>query len=294
MSAYSGVKRLRPRRHAQVNRSPAGNFFFFLFLFVLGVFTALPLVYSIVTAFKPLDELWKFPPSLILVNNPTLDNFSDLLILLSNSWVPFARYLFNSVFITAAGTVLHVIIASMCAYPLATREFPGKNWIFGVIVTSLMFNTTVTAIPSYLIMSKIGWINSYLALIVPAIGSSLGLYLMKQFMSQLPKSTLEAAQIDGAGEWKIFWRIVMPQVKPAWLTITIFSVQNLWNLAQNSYIYDEELKTLPYALSQLVSGGIARSGVGAAVTVVIMIVPLVIFMAAQNNIIETMTSSGIK
>lgn len=158
-----------------------------------------------------------------------------------------------------------------------------------------MFTPAVTAIPSYLVMSGLGWVDTYAALIVPAVGSSLGLYLMRQFMTGIPDSMLEAAKIDGANEWIIFWRIVMPQVKPAWLTVTIFAVQALWNGTSGSnYIYSEKLKALPYAMNQIVNGGLARQGAAAAATLVMMVVPIVIFLFAQNNIVETMASSGIK
>ncbi len=281
-------------KERKVNRSLAGNIFLFIFLFLCGAFTALPLVYAVVTAFKPLDELWMFPPSLIIVRNPTLKNFTDLFNIMSNSWVPFSRYIFNTVFITAAGTAGHVIFASMCAFPLAKRDFPGGKLFFNLVILSLMFNASVTTIPNYLTMAKLGWVDTYYALVIPAIGMPLGLYLMKQFMGQINDSILESAKVDGAGEWKLFWNIVMPQVRPAWLTIMIFSVQGLWNMASSNYIYSEQLKTLPYALYQIISGGIARAGVGAAVTVIIMIVPITIFIISQSNIIETMTNSGMK
>ena len=213
---------------------------------------------------------------------------------MSNSWVPFSRYIFNSFFITAAGTAGNVVFASMAAYPLAKKQFPGGGAFVKLIVFSLMFTPAVTSIPTYMVMSTLGWIDSYLAIIVPAFGSTLGLYLIRQFMLGVPNALLEAAKIDGASEWRIFWRIVMPQVKPAWLTAMIFSVQNLWNVGSSNFIYEEKLKTLPYAMSQIVSAGIARAGVGAASTVVMMIVPIAIFLFAQNNIVETMASSGIK
>lgn len=166
--------------------------------------------------------------------------------------------------------------------------------IFGIIVTALMFSGQVTAIPNYLIMSKIGWLDHYVAIVVPALAKPLGLFLMKQFMEQIPDTLLEAARIDGASEVHTFFRIAMPQVKSAWLTLIIFSFQDLWNAQGANYIYSEELKTLPYALSQIAAGGISRAGATAAVTVIMMIVPIVIFVVSQSNIIETMASSGIK
>lgn len=296
MTVDGAVKPKKLRAHAQrrVNRSRAGNVAMFVFLFIVASFTALPMIYAVSTSLKPLDELWKFPPSLIVVQKPTLKNFSDLVAVMSNSWVPFSRYIFNSFFITAAGTAGNVVFASMAAYPLAKKQFPGGGAFFKLIVFSLMFTPAVTSIPTYMVMSTLGWIDSYLAIVVPAFGSTLGLYLIRQFMLGVPNALLEAAKIDGASEWRIFWRIVMPQVKPAWLTAMIFSVQNLWNVGSSNFIYEEKLKTLPYAMSQIVSAGIARAGVGAASTVVMMIVPIAIFLFAQNNIVETMASSGIK
>ena len=151
----------------------------------------------------------------------------------------------------------------------------------------------------YLIMSELKWIDTYAALIVPAFGMSLGLYLMKQFMEQIPDSLLEAGRIDGAGQWTIFWQIVMPNVKSAWMTLLLLSVQTLWPIGDNNFIYKEELKTLAYALGQIQGTGaagvnIARAGVGAAVSVFMMIIPVLIFIFSQSNIIETMSSSGMK
>lgn len=277
----------------RVNRNLGVDLALFLFLVLGGAFMGLPLVFAISNAFKPLDELWLFPPR-FFVRNPTLKNFTDLMILMSNSMVPFTKYLFNTIFITVAGTAGHVVFASMCAYPLAKRNFKGKNIIFSMIFLALMFNGTVTAVPNYMIMSLLGWIDTYLAMIVPAFGLPLGLYLMKQFMEQISDALLEAARIDGASEWRVFWQIVMPQVKPAWLTLILFSVQGLWNTGNNIFIYREELKPLAYALGQITAAGIARAGVGAAVAVVMMSVPITIFILTQSNIIETMTASGVK
>lgn len=214
--------------------------------------------------------------------------------IMGKSWVPFSRYLFNTVFITTAGTAGHLLVASMGAYVLAKYQFPGSRLFFNIVVTALMFNGYVTAIPNYLLMSKIGWVDTMWAVIVPAFASPMGLFLMKQFMEGIPMALIEAAKIDGAKESRIFFTIVMPMVKPAWLTLIIFSVQNLWNSKASNFIYSEELKTLPYALQQIVSGGVARAGVGAAVTLVMMVVPVTIFILSESNIIETMASSGIK
>lgn len=278
----------------KLNRSKLGNFGIYLILTILGIFMILPMVYTISSSLKPLDELWVFPPS-FLVRNPTGTNFKDLFRVLDNSVVPFTRYLFNTVLISVVGTAGHVILASMCAYALAKHKFPGSNIMFKIIVTTLMFNATVTAIPNFMIMSGLKLLDNYASLILPAFGSSLGLYLMKQFMEQMINdSVLEAARIDGAGEFRIFWTMVMPLVKPAWLTLIIFSFKDLWNMGGTVYIQTEELKTLNYAMSQILAGGIARAGVGSAAAVIMMLVPVSLFLATQSSIVETMGSSGMK
>ncbi|MGO4373694.1 carbohydrate ABC transporter permease, partial [Paenibacillus sp. MCAF20] len=249
-------------RRKRVNRSWAGDIFLFLILAAVGYFMAMPLVFVISNAFKPINEILKFPPD-FFVHQPTLTNFTDLYHLLSGSWVPFTRYIFNTFFIAIAGTVGHVIFASLAAYPLAKRKFPGRGALFGIVVLSLMFSATVTQITNYMTMSWLGFLDTHWAVIVPAIGSSLGLYLMKQFMEQIPDSLLEAAQIDGCSELRIFWNVVMPVVKPAWLTLIIFSFQGLWGAggaAGSMYIYSEQLKTIDYALGQILAGGIIRTG----------------------------------
>lgn len=281
------IKRRKP------NRSKAGDCFIYGFLLLVAMAMAFPLVYAISSSLKPLDELFLFPPKLF-AQNPTLDNFQDLFVTMGKSWVTFSRYIFNTVFITAVGTAGHLIIASMGAYVLAKFEFPGGKLFFNIVVVALMFSGYVTSIPNYLIISKLGWIDTYWAIIIPAFAAPMGLFLMKQFMEGLPLSLIEAAMIDGAGQWRIFTQIVMPNVKPAWLTLMIFSVQSLWNNKAATFIYSEEKKTLVYALQQIQSGGIARTGQAAAVTVFIMIVPITIFILSQSQILETMASSGLK
>ncbi len=281
------------RRNKRINRSLAGNLFLFGFLAAVGAFMALPLVYAINAAFKPLDEIFLFPPRLF-VRNPTFQNFADLVNLLGQSWVPFTRYIFNTVFITGMGVVGHVILASAAAFALAKHNFPGKTVIFTTVVLSLMFAYQVTAVPNYMIMAKMGLVDTYWAVILPSFAYSLGLYLMKQFMEQIPDALLEAAKIDGASEYRIFWTIVMPNVKPAWLTLIILLFQFLWGTDGNGFIYSEQLKTLHYASNQIIQGGIARAGVGAAVALILMSVPITLFIFSQSQIIETMASSGMK
>lgn len=284
-------KHLIKRRHP--NRSIAGDIGIYIMLALVACLMAFPLVFAIGSALKPLDELFRFPPT-IFPQHPTIDNFSDLIVTMGQSWVPFSRYICNTVFITAVGTFGHLIIASMAAFVLAKYDFPGGKFFFGVVTTALMFSGYVTGIPNYVIMSKLGMIDTYWALLLPAFAAPIGLFMMKQFMEGLPTALIEAAHIDGAGEFRIFWSIVMPNVKPAWLTVIIFSVQSLWNNSASTVIYSEAKKTLVYALQQIQAGGVARTGQMAAVTVVVMAVPILIFILSQSQILETMASSGIK
>ena len=281
------IKRRKP------NRSVWGDILLYFFLLLVAMVMVFPIVYAVSSALKPLDELFMFPPR-IFAQNPTLDNFSDLFVTMGKSWVTFSRYLFNTVFITGVGTAGHLIIASMAAFVLAKYDFPGGKTFFRLVTVAMMFSGYVTAIPNYLIINALGWVDTYWAIIIPAFASPMGLFLMKQFMEGLPTSLIGAAKIDGASEWKVFADIVMPNVKPAWMTLIIFSVQALWNNKAATFIYSEERKTLVYALQQIQSGGIARTGQGAAVLVVVMIVPIAIFIFSESQILETMASSGLK
>lgn len=284
---YKGLPRKR------LSRSVTGDVGVFIFLVIIAFFMVLPLIYIVSNSLKPYNELFLFPPK-ILVNNPTFDNYNDLFYLISSSWVPFSRYLLNTVFITIVGTLGNVFFGSLAAFAISKIKFPGHKFCFALIVLSLMFSNAVTQIPNYLIIAKLGWIDTYLALIIPALQSSLGLYLMKQFIDQIPDVLLEAASIDGASDLKKYLVIVMPTVKPAWLTVVILSIQSLWNTTGADYIFSEQLKTLPVAMNQIVLGGIARAGAGAAVSVVMLSVPVISFILSQSQIIETMTTSGMK
>ncbi len=286
-------RRFFRKREKQLNRSMAGNTLLFVLMFICGIFMVLPLVMIINNALKPLDELYQFPPK-IFVRNPTLENFSDLFVLMNDSWIPFSRYILNTIIITGFGMVGHVVVASLAAYPLAKHRFPGKNILFSMVVLSMMFSWTVTQIPQYLIISWMGINNNYLALILPAWSFGMGLYLMKQFMEQLPDSLMESAKLDGATEWHIFWTIVMPNVKPAWLTLAIFQFQQMWGNTGSMFLRDEQLKPLQFALQQITAGGVARAGAAAAVTFIIAAVPIIFFLICQSNILETMTTSGMK
>ena len=286
-------KKVNYKKQKQLNRSKAGNGLLFVLMFICGIFMALPLVMIVNNALKPLDEIFQYPPR-IFVKNPTMENFSDLFVLMNDSWVPFSRYILNTLIITVSGTVGHVIVASFAAYPLAKHSFPGKKIIFGLVVLSMMFSYNVTQIPNYMIITWLGMNNTYLALILPAWQYGMGLYLMKQFMEQIPNSLLESARLDGASEIRTFWTMVMPNVKPAWLTLAIFQFQQMWSQTGNQFLRSEQLKPLQYALQQITAGGTARAGAAAAVSFIIAAIPIIFFLVCQSNVIETMTTSGMK
>ncbi len=292
------MKKLRTRHHRVVlNRSSGGDFGITLLLFILGVIMFFPLYFTLIQSLKPLDELFYFPPKFYVIN-PTFQNFADLFNLMSESWVPFSRYIFNTVYITFMGIAGNLVFGSLCAYALSKIPFPGHGFFFQLIVKSLMISSAVAGTLQFVIITKMGLMDSQWALILPNWASTLGLYLMKQFIdANISTEMLESARLDGAGEFRTFWSIAMPLVKPAWLTLIVNSFQGLWNTGATIYIQSEELKTLNYAMNQVLSGGssvIARQGAAAASTVIMLIVPIVVFIVSQSNIIETMATSGMK
>ena len=289
------MAKLRTRKHKVVlARSAGGDAGITFILAILGVFMFLPMYYQVIQSLKPLDELWMFPPR-FYVSAPTLRNYTDLFTLMDTSVVPFTRYIFNTVFTSITGTLGNLFFSSLAAYAMAKIAFPGGKSMFKLVRTSLMFHQTVTAVTSFILMSAFKIIDTYWAIIIPAWATSLGLYLMKQFMdTHVNDSVLESARLDGASELKTFWVIAMPMVKPAWLTLIIYSFQDLWNRGASVYIHSEELKSFNYAIQQITAGGIKRAGASAAATVIMMLVPITVFIITQSNIIETMGSSGMK
>ncbi|MBR6650754.1 MAG: carbohydrate ABC transporter permease [Clostridia bacterium] len=288
-------KKLRTRRHRVVlNRSSGGDMGITLLLFILGVIMFLPLYYVLIQSLKPLDELFYYPPKFYVIN-PTFQNFADLFNLMSESWVPFSRYIFNTVYITFMGTAGNLILGSLCAYALSKIPFPGHGFFFQLIVKSLMISSAVAGTLQFVILTKLGFMDSQWAIILPTWASTLGLYLMKQFIdANISTEMLESARLDGAGEFRTFWSIAMPLVKPAWLTLIVQSFQGLWNTGASIFIQSEDLKTLNYAMSQVLSAGIVRQGAVSASTVIMLIVPIIVFVVSQSNIIETMATSGMK
>ena len=282
-------------QYKRFTRSRAGNVVYFSFLFLMGLFSMLPLVYCICTAFKPLDELLIFPPR-FFVSRPTLANFTVLPTLLEKMRIPFSRYMFNSIFISIVSTFLNIFVSSMAAFTLSKSKLKFRNAFFWIVQFSLLYNGTTLGVPQYLIFSKLGIIDTYWVYILPAIPSSMGAFLIKQYVdSGVPDTIMEAARIAGANVFVIYWRIIMPMIKPAWMTQLLFSFQGIWSITPTAgTVFSENLKTLPYVMGSVSAGGTARSGAAMACTVLLMLPPILVYFVSQSNVMETMGSAGIK
>lgn len=272
------------------------HFLLYIFMLALIVLMMLPLVYMVVTAFKPIDELLIYPPR-FYVSSPTLDNFKNLSAAISSTAVPFSRYVFNSLLTTVVTVFLTVVICAMCAYALAKFNLKGANFIFAVLVMALSFGTQTTAIPSYLITNALHLNNTYWVMIIPKIVSSYYLFLLKQFCDQIPGDFIEAAYLDGAGEWTIFWKIIMPCLKPALSTVIVFAFVANWNDYFNALVYitDQSMKTLPLAL-QLINqtGTLSRQGAMQAASLLTTAPTIIIYVVMQARVLDAMGYSGIK
>lgn len=275
-------------------RSTAGNIALVLFLVLGGLFSMLPLIYCISTSFKPLDELLIFPPR-FLVHRPTIGNYTILPDLMASLKVPLSRYVFNSVVISFFTTFIYIYVALMAAYAISKGTFKGRNAIFWTVQFALMFNAYTLAVPQYLIFSKLGLIDTYWIYILPPMASTMGVFLGKQYIEgYVPDALLEAAKIDGANQFKVFWSIVMPTIKPIWLTLLLFTFRDIWSAVPSGKIFSEQLKILPQVVTQITAGGVARSGSAMAVTVIMMIPPIIVFLVSQSSVAESMSSAGIK
>jgi ABC-type glycerol-3-phosphate transport system permease component len=285
--------KLRVIKRKKYSGSLGGDIAIFLMLAILGCFMLFPIYLAVIQSMKPLEEFFLFPPRMY-VSNPTAQNFTELFQAAGNMWVPFSRYLFNSIFVTVIVVTTQILTASMAAYVLSKIKTPGVKFLNKMVEISLLFQSTVTGIMVYMVMAQLGMINTYLAITVPFIATPMSIFFMRQFMGQIPDSIIEAAQIDGAGHLRTCWVIVMPNVKPAWITLLIFAFTAAWQIQSQSFIFNEALKPLPTVLDQIRISGIARMGVGAAATVFIMTPPMLIFLFCQSNVLETMAHSGLK
>ena len=290
---------------------------FYVILLPIMVFMSFPMIFIIFNAFKPLDELLNYPPKMITLR-PTLQNFQSLIATSDNKAIPVSRYLFNSMLSTLVVVLLSVLITSMAAYCMSKKRYRLKNILFGVNEAALMFVSAAVAIPRYIIMSKLGFTDTFWALIVPLLAIPVGLYLVKQFIDELPDEMIEAARIDGAGDFYILRKIVIPNISPALATVAILAFQSAWSSVEGSnyFINNEALKTFAFYLTTLSNqagasnlanannmagvGGIlgnsvvAGLGMQAAATLIMFIPNLVLFIILQSRVMNTMSHSGMK
>lgn len=298
MAKPAGTFRLFRRRRSKLFRMDRTQKVLILLLGLLGFFMLLPLIYIFNHALKPYSELYIFPPN-IFVRQPTLNNFIELFVVTRDSVVPATRYLFNSIVVSVLGTAAVVIVSALCAYPLSKHRFPGSKILFATIILSLMFVQEAVNIPRYVVMANLGIMNTYLAHILPHVASTVGVFLMKQFMDQVPNELIEAGKIDGAREWTIFTRIVIPITMPAVATVAILTFQGIWGDTSTSVLYmqDDAMKTFPFFLStitQNVANNVARQTAAAAAALIMFLPTLIMFLFFQRKVIATMAHSGIK
>ncbi|WP_083682583.1 carbohydrate ABC transporter permease [Paenibacillus sp. FSL A5-0031] len=271
---------------------------FYAILIPLAFFMMLPIIFIISHAFKPIDELFAFPPR-FLVQKPTFDNFRDLFFTTSTSGIPFSRFIFNSLLVTISVMFFSVFISALAAYAMAKMKFKLRKVLFEVNTLALMFVPIAVQIPRYLVVDQTGMLDTYFAHILPLLAMPIGLFLLKQFIDQVPEELKEAAIIDGASEFTVFRKVIVPVIMPALATVAILAFQAVWNNVETSnyYVNDESLKTLSFFMSSVASGSgntIAGQGMSAAASLLMFVPNLVIFILLQSKVMNTMAHSGLK
>jgi len=295
------IKRFSTFANARIN--PKGfhtsQLKFHVMLLPLTLLMLMPILFIFSHAFKPLDELFAYPPR-FFVMNPTFQNFIDLFAKMGNSGIPVTRYLFNSILITGLTVIATILVSTTAAFSLSKKRFKLKNILFTVNTLALMFVPIAVSIPRFLVFERMGLIDNFLVHILPGLAMPVGLFLLKQFMDQIPDAMIEAAQIDGASDVQIYWNIILPLIKPAIATIAILAFQASWNNADTSamYLNQESLKTFAYYLSTLstttTGNTVAGQGLAAASMLIMFLPNLIIFVFLQNQVMNTMSHSGIK
>ena len=269
---------------------------FYIITCLMAAFMLLPIIFIIVHAFKPISELLEYPPKFYVIN-PTFDNFKNLFRQTTNSSIPFSRYLFNSILVTLIGVIVTLFVTSLTAFSLSKLRFKGKRTIFKVNEMAMMFVGSALVIPRYLVISSLGITDTIFAHIIPLLALPVGLFLVKQFIDQLPNELIEAARLDGATDFQVFRKVIFPLIKPALATVAILSFQAFWNNVETSSIFvnDEGHRTLAFFLSTLTTNSsVAGQGMAAAASLIIFLPNLIFFIIVQSKVMDTMAHSGIK
>jgi ABC-type glycerol-3-phosphate transport system permease component len=287
--AFSGNK-ANPRRFRR-NQLP-----FYFYLIPVAAFMGLPILYIVNHAFKPMDELFAFPPAFFAIH-PSMINFSNLFRTASSASIPISRYIFNSLIVTAAVVFLSVLLSTMAGFALSKFTFKFKKALFGANNLALMFVPVAVTIPRYLTITSLGILDTYLAHILPLLAMPVGLFLIKQFIDQVPDALLEAAQIEGASAFTIYRKVVLPLIKPAVATGAILAFQMVWNNTETSALFtsSEGVRTLSFYMSTLTSTGTVQGqGMAAAASLIMFIPNLILFVIMQSSVMNTMAYSGLK
>lgn len=288
--AYKG-KRINPEKFER------GQIKIMILILPLLVFMALPLIYIINHAFKPMEELFAFPPR-FFVRNPTLENFTKLIKFSRTSGTPLSRYVFNSILVTGLTVGLSLLLTTLSAFALSKVKFKGRELMLQINQIAIMFVATAVLIPRYIVICNLGLIDSIWAHIFPLVAMPVALFLVKQFVDQVPDSLIEAAYMDGATDFQVYRKVIIPMIKPAMATAAILVFQQVWtNLETSNYYFnDDSMKTLTFYMNSLVSvnNTVAGQGMSAAATLIMFIPNLVLFCILQNSVMNTMASSGIK
>jgi len=292
----SSLKRQQKRKLKKL-RMKRSQWPVYLMLSPMVLMSVLPILYIVFTAFKPIGELFAYPPKFITLR-PTLDNFKKLFEASEDTIFPLSMYLFNSIVSTVAVVFIGLAIAVAAAYVLSKKRFHGREIIFKMNTLSMMFVATAVSIPRYLIIKEVGLIDSFWANIIPMLATPVGVFLLKQFVDQLPDALIEAARIDGANDYQIIWKIVLPLVKPALATVAILLFQSSWNSMEASkmFINTESLKTFAFYMNTLSNSGngVAGVGISAAASLLMFLPNVVLFVMMQSKVMNTMAHSGMK
>ena len=284
-------------RHINPRKFERGQVKILLILLPLALFMALPIVFIVCHAFKPMSELFAFPPT-FFVRNPTLDNFTKLIKFSRSAGIPLTRYLFNSVIVTVLAVGLSLLLTTCAAFAFSKIKFRGRALMLQINQIAIMFVATAVLIPRYLVISKLGLIDTIFGHVLPLVAMPVALFLVKQFVDQVPDSLIEAAHLDGASDLKVYWHIVLPIIRPAIATAMVLVFQQVWtNMETSNYFTnDESMKTLTFYMNTMVnvSNSVAGQGIAAAASLIMFIPNLILFIICQNAVMNTLASSGIK
>ncbi|VEU80718.1 carbohydrate ABC transporter permease [Haploplasma axanthum] len=290
MSSFQGTK-INPSRFDKSQLK------FYLFLIPLSILMLLPILFIFNQAFKPQSELFEYPPK-FFVRKPTMGNFSEFFRVMNATSVPLSRYIANTLFVTIIGVFLSIVFSALSAYGLSKLKFKGKKLLFEINTIALMFVPIAVQIPRYLIIARMGLIDNYLVHILPMIVLPVAMFLLKQFIDQVPNDLIESAKIDGASEMEIFIKVILPIISPAIATVGILSFQQIWNdvVSSTLYINDESKRTLAFFIQSLTSthNTVAGQGMAAAASLIMFLPNFILFVILQSKVMNTMAHSGIK